>query len=214
MVSALKDSKTLPWETDTSIQPNTIYCVGWVDHIDEGHEGSYSAYNWVMNPFCVLPTPIPMGGVCIGRNGGGHVSPRDEHAPALARLNAVLASLCIGMSGRAKTMSLTAEECSTNSYTVVGDVHELAHPFNHSHLPVNVVCAFTEVIHTKWALTMESHDVVKYKEGHVQVLCHIRVQELADKTLPNSRHQFYTFVSDYTVHTHTHTQRERENLRI
>jgi hypothetical protein len=100
LVSAMVDSTSLPWDSDPSIKPNTVYCVGWVDHITEATSESYSNYDWHMDPLVVLSDPVDLKGVAIGRNGGGHVAPREEHAPALRHLNAALHALNCLQNGR------------------------------------------------------------------------------------------------------------------
>ena len=90
LVSAMKDNPNLKWATDNSIQPNTIYGVARVDRVVRGGADSFSTYEWVLNPISILSPPIPLDGVPVGRNGGGHVAPREEHAPALERINGAL----------------------------------------------------------------------------------------------------------------------------
>ena len=92
-VSASKDNPALPWESDSSIKGNTVYCVGWVDHIGPG---TYSKYDWHLDPIVVLPLPVKVGaGV-----GMGHVSPGPSHMLALERVNAHLRTLAQIMPAR------------------------------------------------------------------------------------------------------------------
>lgn len=112
-VTAIVDNPSLPWESDPTILPNTIYAVGWVDRVEPG---TYSAHDWVLSPVFVLPTPISLDGVGVGRNNGGQISPRPEHAPALVLLNL---SLQLHRSG------MPACEHSSTTWFVTGPAKEL-----------------------------------------------------------------------------------------
>ena len=72
LVSACADNNALPWNTDPTIEPNTIYCVGRVDRFDVG---TYAKYDWVLDPLVVLPSPISLKGVGVGRR---HVPPSEK----------------------------------------------------------------------------------------------------------------------------------------
>ena len=61
--SAKIDSPDLPWDTDVTIIPNTIYCVGWVHTISAG---VCALYEWQLGPLIVLSVPIELKGVAIG----------------------------------------------------------------------------------------------------------------------------------------------------
>ena len=85
-VSTKEDKPSLPWASDKSIRKNTAYCVGWVDHIGPG---TYSMYDWHLDPLEVLPDPMKLeAGV-----GQGHVSPRQSHMPTINRVSAYLQTL-------------------------------------------------------------------------------------------------------------------------
>ena len=133
LVSAVKDNGALPWESDPSIQPNTIYCVGWVHHIDKGVEGDFAACNWVFDPLCVLPVPIALNGVGVGR---GHVAPRAEHVPALRQINTSLLAINAGMSGKGKGGGCMP--CSTYTWEVFDEAKEIKHPHTMEGIPLEL----------------------------------------------------------------------------
>jgi hypothetical protein len=149
LVSAVKDSTKLPWDSNPAIKPNHIYGIGWVDHIEEGGEEAYAAFEWVFDPLYVLPNPISLHGVGVGR---GHVAPRPVHASALKKLNAILCALNAGMAGKGKSGNPSA--WGTNTFEIMGEVKALAHPTTGQHLALPVAVKFSEVLHKAWELTM------------------------------------------------------------
>ena len=86
LVSALKDNSKLGWPSDPGIKPGYIYAVA---KIADCLQGTYSKWDWVLDPLIVLTSPIAMGAP-VGRCGGGHVTPRLEHMHALDTLNSTL----------------------------------------------------------------------------------------------------------------------------
>ena len=122
LVSAMKDNPKLGWETDNSIQPSTIYGVARVDRVVRGAAESFSTYDWVLNPICMLSHPLPLHGVPVGRTGGGHVAPRKEHAPALDKINGALHTYTAGIH------TYTHIHTHTHAYT-----HTHIYKYTHSH---------------------------------------------------------------------------------
>ena len=127
---------------------------------------------------------------------------------ALALL-CVLRALCIGaMSNKAK---IGRGLYDTAAYEVFGDVRQLTDPVTQKTIPLETVCKFKEVQHVSWTLTMEMDDTVLYKNMHVKVIEHIRIQLSSEGNAVNSRNQFQTFIKNYQVPnihtctlTHTH----------
>ena len=166
--SAKIDSPALPWDTDRTIKPNTIYCVGWVNNISEG---VYASYDWELGPLIVLPVPVDLKGVAIGRNGGGHVSPREEHACAMKEVNDALCMFHLVMSGRGKSKVFPLSTKSWETYT---EGKQLDHPTNNIIIAITKVAKIPEVRHKTWDMTMEANDIViAYATGDSrQVLSH------------------------------------------
>jgi hypothetical protein len=142
LVSAMADSASLSWDSDPTIRPNTIYCVGWVSKVTEGTGASYAKYDWHIDPLVVLQHPIDLKGVPVGRNGGGHVSPREEHAIAMHGLNAALRALRVGMSGKGK--SAPRHPGSTSTWEVFADGAPVINSAGES-VDTRFVVKFTEV---------------------------------------------------------------------
>ena len=177
----------------------------------------YSNVDWLFDKVAVLHRAVCIA--TVGRNGGGHVTPRAEHYSALDQINVMLASgaYTLGVLDREGVMSMQYEAEHLLPQLVACEKTARS-------IPATALAMYSQAKRTKgapkWSAPLLIGDDVRMTQGHSRatVVCHwaVRRSEVSHPSPPllltvtstsfvqvnksksnNSRVEHYTILMDH-----------------
>ena len=177
VVSSRKDSKKVGLPSVDHIVGGMAY---YVARVAAFRDGVYSNVDWLFDKVAVLHRAVCIA--TVGRNGGGHVTPRAEHYPALDQINAMLASgaYTLGVLDREGGMSMQYEAEHLLPQLVTCETTARS-------IPATALAMYSQAKRTKgaskWSAPLLIGDDVRMTQGHSRatVICHWAVRRSKSK---------------------------------
>ena len=152
----------------------------YVARVAAFRDGVYSNVDWLFDKVAVLHRAVCIA--TVGRNGGGHVTPRAEHYPALDQINSMLASgaYTLGVLDREGGMSMQYEAEHLLPQLVTCETTARS-------IPATALAMYSQAKRTKgaskWSAPLLIGDDVRMTQGHSRatVICHWAVRRSKSK---------------------------------